>query len=149
MSLDVYLEYNLQREIPAEPKIYIREDGQVKEISRAEWNERYPDREPVVFDEEETTDVYWANITHNLAKMADKAGIYEHLWRPDEIGITKAHQLIIPLNQGLVELESNPEKYKQFNPSNGWGTYEGLIRFVDKYLNACMTYPDATIRVSR
>ena len=33
---------------------------------------------------------YSANITHNLGKMAEEAGIYKHLWRPEEIGITKA-----------------------------------------------------------
>ena len=30
------------------------------------------------------------NITHNLNKMASELGVYEHLWRPDEIGVTKA-----------------------------------------------------------
>lgn len=32
---------------------------------------------------EETEDVYWANITRNLNKMASEAGIYEALWRPE------------------------------------------------------------------
>jgi len=36
------------------------------------------------------TSVYDANITHNLGAMAEAAGIYKHLWRPEEIGITKA-----------------------------------------------------------
>jgi len=33
--------------------------------------------------------------------MAKDAGIYEHLWQPDEIGIVKAKQLIKPLRAGL------------------------------------------------
>lgn len=49
--------------------------------------------------------VYSANITHNLGKMADEASIYYALWRPDEIGITKAGQLIIPLREGLLLLK--------------------------------------------
>ena len=32
--------------------------------------------------EEKEEYVYGANITHNLGQMADKAGIYEALWRP-------------------------------------------------------------------
>jgi hypothetical protein len=39
------------------------------------------------------TCVYDANITHNLGAMAKAAGIYMHLWRPDEIGIKTASEL--------------------------------------------------------
>ena len=46
-------------------------------------------------------EVYSRNITHNLNKMAEAAGIYTVLWRPDENGITKAHQCIEPLRTGL------------------------------------------------
>lgn len=95
------------------------------------------------------TCVYDANITHNLGTMAHEAGIYKHLWRPEEIGITKAEQLIEPLKNGLELLESDPERFKAFNPENGWGSYEGLVRFVQKYLEACKENPDATIDVSR
>jgi hypothetical protein len=30
-----------------------------------------------------------------------------------------------------------------------WGDYGGLVRFVSDYLQACKSYPEATIRVSR
>lgn len=36
------------------------------------------------------TEVCALNITHNLGRMAKEAGIYQHLWRPEEIGVTKA-----------------------------------------------------------
>lgn len=29
--------------------------------------------------------VFSANITHNLGEMADKAGIYKALWRPEDL----------------------------------------------------------------
>lgn len=95
------------------------------------------------------TTVYGDNITHNLNKMAKEAGIYEALWRPEEIGITHAHQLIPILQKGLEELKSKPEHFRQFNPPNGWGSYEGLICFVSEYLDACGIEPDATVEVSR
>ena len=95
------------------------------------------------------TQVYWANITHNLAPMAKKAGIYRHLWRPSEIGITKAGQLINPLMVGLALLKSDPERFKAFDSSNGWGLYELFVPFVDKYLAACIDNPDADVTVSR
>lgn len=93
--------------------------------------------------------VYWRNITHNLTRMAYAAGIYKHLWRPDEIGVTKAGDLIQPLRDGLARLESDPDTYSAYNPENGWGSYEGLVAFVRDYLAACEANPDADVRVSR
>jgi hypothetical protein len=98
---------------------------------------------------EHTPCFYSANITHNLNTMADKAGIYKQLWRPDEIRVTKASELIIPLTEGLKKLKASPDKYKKFNPDNGWGDYEGLVEFVKNYLEACTQYPDANVTVSR
>lgn len=95
------------------------------------------------------TEVFEANITHNLNTMAEAAGIYRHLWRPDEIGITKAAELIGPLTAGLALLKSDPARFTQHAPPNGWGSYDGLVAFVERYLEACQTDPDATVSVSR
>jgi len=95
------------------------------------------------------TCVFGANITHNLGDMAEAAVIYQHLWRPEELGITHAEQLIAPLTDGLALLESDPKRFKKFNPSNGWGSYEWLVNFVRAYLDACIANPDAEIYVSR
>ena len=94
-------------------------------------------------------EVFSANITHNLNKMADEAGIYKHLWRPDEIGITQAGQLIEPLRRGLADLKARPEYYERFNPESGWGSYATLVRFVEEYVAACEQHPDADVGVWR
>lgn len=146
MSLDVYLSIP-GCQSPTRQVIFVREDGQTKEISREEWDRLYPGREPVTVDT--TDEVYSANITHNLTDMADAAGIYKVLWRPEGIGITKARQLIEPLSAGLAALEKFPVKFRAYNPPNGWGTYEGLVRFVREYLSACKEYPHADVRASR
>lgn len=93
--------------------------------------------------------VHSDNITHNLNTMAEKAGLYEYLWRPDEIGLLWARELIQPLKDGLAELLANPEQFKAFNPSNGWGDYAGLVKFVTDYLDACERWPDSEISISR
>lgn len=93
--------------------------------------------------------LFEANITHNLNKMADQAGIYEALWRPEEIDCKIAHDLIGKLGLGLDVLKKEPEHFKQWNPSNGWGNYENLVSFVERYLNACIENPNAIISVSR
>jgi len=98
---------------------------------------------------EENETVYDANITHNLGKMADEAGIYKALWRPEEIGKTKASEIVELLENGLADLKARPEHFEKFNSPNGWGMYEHFVPFVEKYLEACKEYPDAVIEVSR
>ncbi len=95
------------------------------------------------------TTIYEANITHNLNKMASESGIYEQLWRPEEIGVTHAKQLIEPLREGLALLLSDPERFKKFDPENKWGDYDGLVDFVRSYLAACVENPGAAVEVSR
>lgn len=148
MSLDVYLESPTL--VPTTPgdRIFIRENGQMLEVSMEEWRARYPDREPVVVQNNtESHDVFSANITHNLNKMASEAGVYQALWRPEELGIVYAGDLIILLEQGLSTLQADPPRFQAFNPSNGWGSYGTLVDFVQRYLDACKEYPTAKVRV--
>jgi hypothetical protein len=95
------------------------------------------------------TEVYERNITHNLGRMAEAAGVYKALWRPEEIGAKKAEDIIPLLTLGLANLEADPAHYRTFEPDNGWGTYEALRDFVRSYLDACKENPDAEIEVSR
>lgn len=125
MSLDVYLEGE-----PHETQCVCSECGHKHIRQRVE-------------------DLYEANITHNLGPMGREAGIYKHLWRPEEIGITKAKQLIEPLREGLALMKADPERFKKHNAPNGWGLYEHFVPFVEKYIEACEEYPEANVRVSR
>lgn len=95
------------------------------------------------------TEVFSVNITHNLGKMADKAGIYYALWRPEEKGWKIASDIIPILEKGLKKLKAKPDYYKKFNAENGWGLYEHFVPFVEEVLQACKEYPDATISISR
>ena len=94
-------------------------------------------------------EVYSRNITHNLNKMAEAAGIYTVLWRPDENGITKAHQCIAPLREGLLDLIAHRAHYEQYNSPNGWGLYKHFVPFVTDGFMACCEHPDADVEVSR
>lgn len=88
------------------------------------------------------------NITHNLNKMAKAVGLYDVLWNPEGIGVTKASQMIPLLEIGIKDLESNPDKYKAYNPLNGFGNYENFVDFCKSVLRKCREYPDATIEAS-
>ena len=149
MSLTVYLE--LDKPVTKKGSgIFIREKGATREITREEWDKKFPDAVPfTVVEDEESNEVYSANITHNLNKMAEAAGIYQSLWRPEEIGATHARQLIRRLEVGLKKLINSPDDFKKFNPANGWGDYEALVAFVSNYLEACRENPNAKVSVSR
>jgi hypothetical protein len=96
-----------------------------------------------------TASVFEGNITHNLNRMAQAAGIYKHMWRPEEIGVKKAGQLIVPLREGLFELLAHPDEYEKLAPDNGWGTYDQFVEFVRRYLAACEAHPKAKVVACR
>lgn len=121
--------------------------------------------------------IYTANITHNLNKMADAAGLYDALWHPalivagPEVAkqirdlegqrqwsdadasrvqfMAKARDLVEPLRVGLARLRGDPQRFEALNPASGWGDYAGLVRFTSDYLAACEKHPESTVRVSR
>ena len=96
------------------------------------------------------TRIFEYNVTHNLGEMADAAGLYECLWRPEKLGINaKAKDLIPPLKLGLKKLKENPGEYRKYEPENGWGKYDHLVKFVETYIAACEENPGAVICVSR
>jgi hypothetical protein len=105
---------------------------------------------------DDNEELYWANITHNLVKMADQTVLYLAIWNPTELlkandkhkVEVKAKDIIPHLEIGLSQLKKDPFYYQKFNPKNGWGNYEVFVSFVGKYLNACKEYPESDVRVS-
>lgn len=90
-------------------------------------------------------ELFSASITHNLNKMAIEAGIYEYLWRPEEIGIKYASDIIETVEKGLALMKADPERFEKFNASNGWGLYKHFVPWIEKYLEACKENPKALI----
>ena len=82
-------------------------------------------------------------------EMAKEAGVYDHLWDPKEIGITKAKDLIDPLTKAVEDMKSRPDHYSKFNSPNGWGSYDDFFPWIEKYLNACINNPDSTISICK
>ena len=101
------------------------------------------------------TSIFSMNITHNLGKMAQAVvlengkTLYDVLWRPEEHNYFTASDITSLLHEGMIKLICFPEKYKPYNPENGWGEYDGLVNFVREYYNACLVNPEAELRVSR
>lgn len=97
----------------------------------------------------EERSVYHVNITHNLIELAANLGIYQRVWRPEENGIDRAGRLVDWIDPALRELLSNKKKYRKYEASNGWGTVEQFIGFLQELQEACLRYPQAEIRASR
>jgi hypothetical protein len=140
VSLDVYLKRK-RDELP--------EARKAADLLRANGFEDFATELECRHDASEYDYLYESNITHNLGQMAEAAGIYKHLWRPEEIGVTKASELIEPLREGLKKLRERRNYFETFNSSNGWGMYHNFVPWVQAYLSACEEYPDAEVSVSR
>lgn len=150
MSLDIYI----ISPTPIKKKstgIWVRDNGKTRELSKAEAQEKYPDAD-IQEIEIETNEFWHGNITHNLNKMAQECKIecdpqheglslYDLLWR-DEYPWEMSHlEYTQCLMACLVSLTDEPERYKLFNPSNGWGTYEQLVEFVKSFIHALVDEP--------
>ena len=100
------------------------------------------------------------NITHNLNKVVDECGKiggrkhYELVWRPDELfnipnGKVPVKLIINRLPVLINDLIENEAELTQHLPSNGWGTFEGLVSFLCDYLKECYTHQEAYIYCCR
>ena len=159
MSLDVWLTLpknhpQAPKNLPRSSKVFVRENGQTKEITREEYIERYGSEPTVLLlpkqddDNNEYTEVWSSNITGNLRLMAEKAKLERVLWHPYDVvenSDFKAKDIVVPLGEGLLYLLKNEQSLQKLNPENGWGSYSVLTQFVISYLEACLTFPDASV----
>lgn len=82
-----------------------------------------------------------ANVTYNVRDMIRASTGLE--WKNEEDnGLVKD---VIPyIANGYAELEKYPEKYKQYESPNGWGTIEGCKRFfatcIKEWTDFCEDY---------
>ena len=74
-----------------------------------------------------------ANITCNVRKIIEMStGLPWHNTANNGYCLD-----VIPcIAKGYAELLWHPDKYKRYEPSNGWGTVEGTIQFFREILDA-------------
>lgn len=100
-----------------------------------------------------------ANITHNLREMASNVPVsfndkettlYYACWRPEEIGVKTVSDLLPLLIQGIHYMIDHRKELLQYNSPNGWGTYNGFMKFLLNYKQACEDNDqDCTIETNR
>jgi hypothetical protein len=155
MSLDLMIKSNTPV-IHRGTGIYIRENGGSKELeTKQEVLKYFPDVNPDTIEETSYEDdtYFHVNLTHNLTKMASNCKVigtcnydadsavitlYDLLWHPKENLkiITPNLDYLEDLVVCYKELLQNPDFYKQYNPENGWGTYEQLVKATKEYIKA-------------
>lgn len=86
------------------------------------------------------------NITHNVNSMWHKAGCYDALYN-SEGKLSKEVSPILQLS--LLVMLARPEEFKELNPENGWGDYDGAIDFLVKVIKEFNESPSAKIVVSK
>ena len=54
----------------------------------------------------------------------------------------RADQLRSVVENALQSLEDHPDYYRKFDPPNGWGSYEGVLKFMREFRTALWAAPD-------
>ena len=85
----------------------------------------------------------WINHTANTGTMIKEVCGS----RPPEWGGKTGREMYPILLQGISLLSVYPQKYRCFEPENGWGTVETTIAFLEKVAANCEQYPDAVLEV--
>ena len=85
-----------------------------------------------------------SGLTYNLRPM-----IVAATWvGPRDLHGRKAEDVRRCIEPGLQDMVADPAWYRQYNPENGWGTYEGCVRVLTRLVELCREYPDATVEVT-
>lgn len=87
-------------------------------------------------------ELFWRHMTHKGRDIAIEAGLYKPIWRPGELGVQYANELIGYLTKGLEVLQVMDKR----SPSSALPMM--IIGFVEEYLEACKEYPIARVRVT-
>ncbi len=92
--------------------------------------------------------VFDRNITHNLQKMAEEAGLEYAMWYPHTYDVRFAGELVPYIVAGVLNLRNDPTYYQKFNAVNGWGSLHNLVEVASAYAEACIKYQHARVEVS-
>jgi len=98
------------------PGIFIREDGGMREISRTEWDEKFPGREPVVFEGE--------------GVVRDFPGNYS-LYR-DSLKETETKEATIKVEKPIAVIEQPAKKKLSYKEQREFELLEKDIKALEK-----------------
>ena len=97
-------------------------------------------------DEPYVAELYDGYCTHNVTSMWRKEGIYDALYSSEG---KQAGDVLDDLRAGLKDMQEHPEVYREFEASNGWGTYRRALPWLAELVKVFGQHPKASISVSK
>jgi len=94
--------------------------------------------------EEPATVADCGNYTYNVADMYYLAMPSGGLCGLDGLSGEAALPVI---NGGLKYMTENANELRKLNPKNGWGSYDGAVKFLTGIRDACVLHPKAFVEV--
>lgn len=91
------------------------------------------------------TEIEVGAYTYNVNPMYSRAMNIKGLTKA--LNDKKCKKVIKILQQGIIAMGGDPDTYKAMNPKNGWGDYEGALRFLERIYSKCGEYPNYKIKV--
>ncbi|CAM6001137.1 unnamed protein product [Sphagnum balticum] len=74
-------------------------------------------------------------------------GMFQLALNGDRISVidgSKASDVQVPLKKALDYMLTHGSELREMNPTNGWGNYEGALKFMSDIYQASLDYPDWT-----
>lgn len=94
---------------------------------------------------EEKDVVEIGNYTSNIGKMyCDAFNVQD--WKFINGKVCK--DALPYVKNACKNMRRSPDRYKKMEPSNGWGTYEGALEYLEHLQKGCEENPDCTVRIS-
>lgn len=91
----------------------------------------------------EVEDTEVGNQTYNTSGMFNKAvgcGLRAFDGK-------RAGDVAPKLFTGIRDMTEAPAVYRAMNPENGWGNSEDALRYLVRFYEACMEFPNSIVRV--
>ena len=89
--------------------------------------------------------VFERNYTHNM-NGAIREAWGGKCWK--DVDGKRAEDVLPSLRHAIAMLRNEPAAFKRYEPGNGWGSVEGVTKFLEDCARAMEESPGAIIRVS-
>ena len=79
------------------------------------------------------------NMTYNVGNILRKSSGYDKWSGSLNVCVLELYK---PFKKGLKELKNNVEKYRELEPSNGWGNCENVVSFYEWFFEQLKEYTE-------
>ena len=87
------------------------------------------------------------NLTYNLSPMLRAAGFpgWSEVVGNDLDPLPTGKRVAEVMAEVVSELRADPDKYRELNPPNGWGDYDGAVKTLSDCVAVLREHPGAVV----